>query len=109
MRNPDDFRTSLVRPTKTPAPANRVAKGEVPRRHFGKADEMVSALGLGGAAFAQAQKPEALQIVREAIDNGITFMDNAWDYHEGRSERWMGEALKGYRDQVFLMTKVCSH
>src|SRR5436190_2027472 len=44
-----------------------------------------------------------------ARQGGITFMDNAWDYHDGRSEEWMGEALQGRRDQVFLMTKVCSH
>jgi aryl-alcohol dehydrogenase-like predicted oxidoreductase len=47
--------------------------------------------------------------VRRAVDAGITFMDNAWEYHDGRSEELMGEALAGHRDQVFLMTKVCTH
>lgn len=93
-----------------PPPPNLAASGQVPRRTFGKTDVIVSALGLGGSAFASAQsKREAIRIVHEAVAEGITFMDNAWDYHEGRSETWMGEALKGRRDQVFLMTKVCSH
>jgi len=49
----------------------------------------------------------SLRIVRTAIDNGITFMDNCWDYHDGESERRMGKALKnGYRERVFLMTKI---
>jgi uncharacterized protein len=91
-------------------PENLAAKGEVPRRRFGRTDEIVSAMGLGGATFAGAKtKSVALRIVHEAIDNGITFMDNAWDYHDGKSEKWMGEALQGRRDQVFLMTKCCSH
>jgi aryl-alcohol dehydrogenase-like predicted oxidoreductase len=47
--------------------------------------------------------------VQEAVDAGVTFMDNAWEYHEGRSETLMGDALEGRRDQVFLMTKVCTH
>jgi len=47
--------------------------------------------------------------VHEAIDAGVTFFDNAWDYHQGKSEAWMGKALEGKRDKVFLMTKVCTH
>jgi aryl-alcohol dehydrogenase-like predicted oxidoreductase len=91
-------------------PKNLAGPGEVPRRHFGRTDVVVSALALGGHAFAQAKSAkEAIQIVQEAIDNGVTFMDNAWDYHDGRSETLMGEALQGRRDKVFLMTKVCSH
>lgn len=93
-----------------PPPENLAAPGEVPRRKFGKTDVIVSAMALGGHTFATASaKEEAIRIVREAVDNGITFMDNAWEYHEGRSEEWMGEALQGRRDQVFLMTKVCTH
>src|SRR5688572_20666547 len=58
-------------------PENVAAQGEVPRRKFGKTDAVVSALGLGGHAFAQAKtEEEAIRIVHEAIDNGITFMDN---------------------------------
>jgi len=52
---------------------------------------------------------EATRIAHEAIDYGVTFFDNAWEYHEGRGEEWMGAALAGKRDQVFLMTKVCTH
>jgi predicted aldo/keto reductase-like oxidoreductase len=89
---------------------NFATAGEVPRRKFGKTEVIVSALGLGGSLFAAAKtKKEALRIVQEAVDHGITFMDNAWDYHDGRSEEWMGEALQGRRNQVFLMTKLCSH
>ena len=52
---------------------------------------------------------EAIAIVHEAIDAGVDFFDNAWEYHDGKSEEWMGQALKGRRDKVFLMTKVCTH
>ena len=93
-----------------PPPENLASKGEVPRRKFGKTNVVVSAMALGGFAFAEAKsKREAMHIVHEAVDNGITFMDNAWDYHDGRSEEWMGEALHSRRDKVFLMTKLCSH
>jgi aryl-alcohol dehydrogenase-like predicted oxidoreductase len=82
----------------------------VPRRKFGKTDVVVSALAVGGHAIGKAKtKTESIRIVQEAVDGGITFMDNAWDYHDGRSEELMGEALQGRRDKVFLMTKVCSH
>ena len=56
-----------------------------------------------------SSQEEATRIVQEAIDAGITFMDNAWEYNNHRSEEWMGKALAGRRDQVFLMTKVCTH
>jgi predicted aldo/keto reductase-like oxidoreductase len=51
----------------------------------------------------------AIKIVHQAIDGGITFFDNCWEYHNGKSENWMGRALAGRRDKVFLMTKVCTH
>jgi uncharacterized protein len=93
-----------------PPPENLAAKGEVPRRRFGKSDVIVSAMALGGHTFATAKtKAESIRMVHEAVDGGITFMDNAWDYHDGRSEELMGEALQGRRDKVFLMTKLCSH
>ncbi len=82
----------------------------IPQRLFGKTGVMVSCLGLGGYHLGDAKsKREAIRIVQEAVDQGITFMDNAWEYHDGISEQWMGEALKGRRDRVFLMTKVCTH
>lgn len=82
----------------------------VPKRKFGRHAEKVSSLGLGGATLVRAKSVEAAtRIVAAAIDRGVTFMDNAWEYSEGRAEEWMGTALKGKRDQVFLMTKVCTH
>ena len=86
------------------------AAREVPRRKFGRHNEYVSALALGGYHLGSVESErEAIRIVHAAIDGGITFMDNAWDYHDGKSETRMGRALKGYRDRVFLMTKVCTH
>lgn len=91
-------------------PENFAPPGEVPLRKFGKTNALVSALGVGGSSIGNAKtKKESIRIIREAVDGGITFMDNAWDYHDGRSEELMGEALRGRRDRVFLMTKVCSH
>ncbi|HEY9600108.1 MAG TPA: aldo/keto reductase [Allocoleopsis sp.] len=83
---------------------------EIPRRPLGRTGVQVSAIGLGGATLGQAKSlDEAIRITHEAIDNGITFMDNAWEYNNHRSEEWMGQALQGRRDKVFLMTKVCTH
>jgi aryl-alcohol dehydrogenase-like predicted oxidoreductase len=76
---------------------------------LGRTHEMVSAIGLGGwhLGLKHVDEPLALRIVRSAIDRGITFMDNSWDYNEGASEIRMGKALRdGYRDKVFLMTKI---
>lgn len=84
--------------------------GEVPLRPFGRHHDLVSILGLGGYHLGSiGTEREAIQVVRAAIDDGITFMDNAWEYHEGASETRMGKALKGRRERVFLMTKVCTH
>jgi len=83
---------------------------QVPKRKLGRHDEMVSSLGIGGHTLAVAKTvEEATRIAHEAIDYGVTFFDNAWEYHEGRGEEWMGAALAGKRDKVFLMTKVCTH
>ena len=85
-------------------------EGEIPRRPLGRTGVEVSALALGGYHIGLAKtKKEALQLVNEAVDAGVTFMDNAWEYHDGKSEELMGEALKGRRHEVFLMTKVCTH
>ncbi|HEX4352238.1 MAG TPA: aldo/keto reductase, partial [Polyangiales bacterium] len=79
-------------------------------RRFGKASQSVSALGLGGHHLGDAKSYEdAEQIVHAAVDGGLTFFDNCWEYHNGRSEEWMGRALRGRRDKAFLMTKVCTH
>ncbi len=76
-------------------------------RKLGRTGEKVSAIGLGGFHLGLARdSDEAGRIVRSAIDRGINFLDNCWDYHSGESELRMGAALRdGYRDQVFLMTK----
>jgi aryl-alcohol dehydrogenase-like predicted oxidoreductase len=88
----------------------RPSSGEIPRRPFGKTGIEVSVLCLGGAHLGRAgSEAEAIRIVHEAVDAGMTFMDNAWEYHNGLAEEVMGKALAGRRHQVFLMTKVCSH
>ncbi len=82
----------------------------IPTRPLGKTGVRVSALGLGGHHQARPkEESESFRIVHAAIDNGITFMDNAWDYHNGRAEEVMGKALAmdGYRKKAFVMTKVC--
>ena len=90
--------------------ADTPSHGPVPKRKFGRHDEMVSSLALGGATLAHAESIEvATRIAHAAIDMGVTFFDNAWEYANGRAEEWMGVALQGKRDQVFLMTKVCTH
>jgi aryl-alcohol dehydrogenase-like predicted oxidoreductase len=83
----------------------------IPLRSFGRhSDVKISALGLGGHHLGQAEDLKtAMRIVDRAIDGGITFFDNCWEYHRGKSENWMGRALKAKREKVFLMTKVCTH
>jgi aryl-alcohol dehydrogenase-like predicted oxidoreductase len=82
----------------------------IPQRPFGNTGVSVSALGLGGHHLGDAQDEKtAHQIVHAALDGGVTFFDNCWEYHRGKSEAWLGSALKGNRDKVFLMTKVCTH
>jgi aryl-alcohol dehydrogenase-like predicted oxidoreductase len=76
-------------------------------RTLGRTGEKVSAIGLGGHHIGRPKDPgEGIRIVRSAVDRGITFMDNCWDYQDGEAERRMGQALRdGYRQRVFLMTK----
>jgi aryl-alcohol dehydrogenase-like predicted oxidoreductase len=84
--------------------------GEVPTRPFGRTGIPVSILALGGWHIGLPKtERESTRLVHAAIDGGITFMDNAWDYNEGVSEMRMGKALVGRRDKVFLMTKACPH
>ena len=81
----------------------------VPLRTLGKTGLDVSIIGLGGGHLSRKHLTEtdSIRLVQLAVDEGITFMDNAWDYWDGESERRMGKALKGRRDDVVLMTKVC--
>ena len=83
----------------------------IPVRPFGRhLDQTVSILGLGGYHIGSMDSVrEAIRVIHAAIDAGVTFLDNAWEYHEHESEERMGRALAGKRDQVFLMSKVCTH
>src|SRR3954454_22383099 len=84
--------------------------GAIPRRPLGRTGVTVSALGLGGHHLGDLKAvDEAIRLVHEAVDAGITFFDNCWEYWNGRAENWLGRALQGRRDKVFLMTKVCTH
>jgi len=82
--------------------------GEMLYRSLGRTKERVSLIGLGGHHIGRPQdEQEGIKIIRSAIDRGINFMDNCWDYHNGGSEIRMGKALRnGYRDKVFLMSKI---
>jgi len=85
------------------------ARSEMPHRALGSTGERVSAIGLGGwhLGFEHLDEALSLRIVRTAIDRGIDFMDNSWDYNDGASEIRMGKALRdGYRRKVVLMTKI---
>jgi uncharacterized protein len=82
----------------------------IPMRQFGRHEVKISALGFGGHHLGDApDERTATSLVRQAVDGGVTFFDNCWEYHRGKTEDWMGAGLKGVRDRVFLMTKVCTH
>jgi len=83
-------------------------KGEMPRRTLGHTGEKVSIVGLGGYHIGmQSDEQESIRIIRTALDDGINFLDNCWDYNGGQSEIRMGKALRdGYRQKAFLMTKI---
>ncbi len=118
---PDDGSRALASPrlpvSRVPDPAALPAlgdpgerRGEMLYRRFGRSDEVISAIGLGGFHLGKnaVSDDEAVRLVHQAVDRGITFIDNCWDYNEGRSELRVGVALDqgGYRDRVFLMTKI---
>ncbi len=81
----------------------------IPLRPLGKTGDMVTILGLGGFHSTSKTEDESLKLIQKAVDEGITFLDNAWDYHDGLAEERMGKALEQgkLRDKVFLMTKCC--
>src|SRR3954449_10296335 len=96
------------------------AKGEVPKgkyripsgaraktRVLGRTGQRVSIVGLGGYHLGLPPESEAIRMVRTALDHGMNFLDNCWDYNDGESEKRMGKALRdGYRQKAFLMTKL---
>jgi len=88
----------------------RELSGVIPRKPFGRTGLHVSAMGLGGYHLGSAETDHAASdIVAKALDHGVNFFDNAWEYHDGLSEERLGKALKGKRDQAIVMTKVCTH
>jgi aryl-alcohol dehydrogenase-like predicted oxidoreductase len=89
---------------------SQVPSGEVPKKPLGRTGAQVSAMGLGGYHLGSAETDQAAhEIVAKALDHGVTFFDNAWEYHDGLSEERLGKALRGKRAQAFVMTKVCTH
>src|ERR1700682_4743687 len=102
---PTQIASAAVPPQKTNSGAD-----QIPRRPLGKTGEQVSIIGVGGYHLGTVQSSDlAIRLVHEAVDAGVTFFDNAWEYNDHRSEEWMGLGLQGRRDKVFLMSKVCTH
>ena len=97
-----------TQPSHRPVEAMETVRDGMIYRPLGQTGERVSILGLGGFHIGkQADEQESIRIIRAAVDHGITFMDNCWDYNGGGSEIRMGKALRdGYRQKVFLMTKI---
>ena len=90
--------------------SQQIPAGEVPKKALGRTGVQVSAMGLGGYHLGSAETDQAaMEIVAKAFDHGVRFFDNAWEYHDGLSEERLGKALRGKRDQAFVMTKVCTH
>jgi predicted aldo/keto reductase-like oxidoreductase len=82
----------------------------VPHRPLGKTGVSVSCLGVGGYHLGSIkEEKESTELVARALDAGVNFFDNCWEYHDGVSEERLGAALKGKRDKAFVMTKVCTH
>jgi len=89
---------------------SHAADPSVPKRTLGRTGERVSMVGIGGFHLGRPPEEEAIRIVRTALDNGVNFLDNCWDYNGGVSEERMGKALRdGYRQKAFLMTKIDGH
>src|SRR3984957_11589577 len=94
----------------TPQNGGVTAEFQSPQRAMGKTGLQVSILGVGGYHLgAVAGQPEVNDMVAKALDHGINFFDNAWEYYKGVSEERRGTALKGKRDRAIVMTKVCTH
>jgi aryl-alcohol dehydrogenase-like predicted oxidoreductase len=104
-----DRRTILAGLAGLGVPTRRASTADaVQQRVLGRTGQKVSSIGLGGSHIGKSKlsDDESIRLIREAIDRGLTFMDNSWDYNGGQSEIRMGKALRdGYRDKAFLMTK----
>jgi aryl-alcohol dehydrogenase-like predicted oxidoreductase len=86
------------------------ASGTIPSRNFGRTSVKISALGFGGHHLGEApDEKTAVEMIHKAVEGGITFYDNCWEYRRGKTEIWMGAGLKEHRKKVFLMTKACPH
>ncbi len=98
-------------PREAGAQTGAPSKADVPRRLLGRTGVEVSCIGLGGYHIGIPRDvAESVQLIQSAVDRGITFLDNCWDYHDGESERRAGRALQGgYRERVFLMSKIDGH
>jgi aryl-alcohol dehydrogenase-like predicted oxidoreductase len=96
--------------TERPAQGAADSAAMIPRRPLGSTGERVSIIGVGGHHLGDLPDVEgATKLVHEALDAGVNFFDNCWEYYNGKTENWLGRALKGHRRQAFLMTKVCTH
>ncbi len=83
---------------------------EIPKRPMGKTGLQCSVIGMGGYHLGSVeQEKDAMNMVAKAMDLGVNFFDNAWEYHDGLSEERLGRALQGKRDRAIVMTKVCTH
>src|SRR5713226_10122810 len=106
---PDDLtRREFLSAMLTTSVLAGVAESGIPYRRLGRSGERVSVIGLGGWHLGiQSDEQETVRIIRTALDSGINFLDNCWDYNDGASEIRMGKALRdGYRQKAFLMTKI---
>lgn len=102
-----DATIALIGPSLAGRPAVGDPRLEIPRRRLGRTGQSVSCIGVSGAHLGVQDTPEeSIRIVRRAIDAGVNFLENAWDYHAGQSELRMGKALRnGYRQRAFLMSR----
>jgi aryl-alcohol dehydrogenase-like predicted oxidoreductase len=103
-----DARSKPPKEGDIPRQLTNVTPLSMPMRKLGKTGVVVSAVGIGGAHLGtQSDERESIVIIRSALDRGVTFLDNCWDYNGGKSEERMGKALRdGYRQKAFLMTKL---
>jgi uncharacterized protein len=109
MKRREFLKSAAAAAVASSVPYGQAAANEIPRRTLGRTGESVSCIGIGGHHIGRKEvsEQEAIRIIRTALDNGVNFLDNCWDYNDGVSEERMGLALQeGYRQKAFLMTKL---